>query len=72
MSIEVRKKQNESVSVFLRRFSDQVKRSGVINQYKSGQFYVRDQSRRLKKLSALARKKQAERMAFLRKIGKIK
>ena len=72
MSIESKRKQKEPLNVFLRRFADQVKRSGVINRYKKGKFYIQPKSRRLKKQSALQRKKQTERMTFLRKVGRIK
>lgn len=72
MAIEVKRKPNEPLNVFLRRFSERVKRSGVINQYKKGRFNVKSQSRNLKKTSSLERKKYKEKMTFFKKIGKIK
>lgn len=72
MSVESKRKQNEPLNVFLRRFSATVKRSGLITQYKKGRFYIKPKSRRLKKMSALERKKHAEKLVYLRKIGKIK
>ncbi|MCH7759706.1 hypothetical protein IID20_05110 [Patescibacteria group bacterium] len=72
MAIEVKRKPNEPLNIFLRRFSERVKRSGVINQYKKGRFNVKEQSRNLKKASSLERKKHKEKMTFFKKIGKIK
>lgn len=72
MPIEAKRKQNEPLNVFLRRFSEQIKRSGVINQYKKGRFFIKPISRRLEKRSSLERKKHREKIFFLKKIGKIK
>jgi len=60
------------MSVFLRRFSEQVKRSGVVNQFKRGRFYAKPKSRGLKKTDALERKTHQEKLTYLKKVGKIK
>jgi len=72
MSVEAKRKQREPLNVFLRRFSEQVKRSGVINQHKKGKFYIKKKSQALKKEGALQRKKKTEKMTFLKKVGRIK
>lgn len=72
MVVEIKRKQNEPLNVFLRRFSEQMKRSGVINKYKEKNFYFKPKSKRLKKRSALVRKDRTEKMNFFKKIGKIK
>ncbi len=72
MAIEVKRKQREALNVFLRRFSERVKRSGVINQFKKARFRVKPKSKNLRRKSALERKRKGERMNFLKKIGKIK
>ena len=72
MAIEIKRKQNEPLNVFLRRFSEKIKRSGIINLSKAKKFYSKDQSEKLKKRSALQRKAKAEKMDFLGKVGKIK
>jgi len=72
MSIETKRKQNEPLNVFLRRFSEKVKRSGIINEYKDRKFYSSNKSSELKKRSALQKRKKSEKMNFLKKIGKIK
>ncbi len=72
MAIEAKRKQNEPLNVFLRRFSEQVKRRGIVNQYKKARFYIKPKSRGLKKMDALERKKHSERLIYLKKIGKVK
>lgn len=72
MVLETKKKQNESLNVFLRRFTEKVKRSGIINEYKDKQFYTKDKSQQLKKKSALARKNKKEKLNFMKKAGKVK
>ena len=72
MAIEVRRKQKEALNVFLRRFSEKVKRSGIINQSKKARFRVKLKSKNLRRKSALERNKKTERINFLKKVGKIK
>lgn len=72
MVLETKKKQNESLNVFLRRFTEKVKRSGIINEYKDKQFYTKDKSQQLKKKGALARKNKKEKLNFMKKAGKVK
>jgi ribosomal protein S21 len=72
MAVESKRKQNEPLNVFLRRFTEQVKRSGVINEYKNKQFYTKEKSQELKKKNALQKKKRGEKLSFLRKAGKVK
>lgn len=72
MSIEQKRKQNEPFNVFLRKFSEQVRRSGIIPRYKKGKFRVKPKSRNVQKASALERKKRGQKLSYLRKIGKIK
>ncbi len=72
MAIEVRRKQKEALNVFLRRFSEKVKRSGIINQSKKARFYVKPKSKNLRRKSALEKNKKTERINFLKKVGKEK
>jgi len=72
MAIEVKRKQKEALNVFLRRFSEKVKRSGIINDFKKSKFYSKPKSKNLKRKSALERKKKSEKMKFLKKVGKVK
>lgn len=72
MSIEIKRKQGESVGGVLRRFREKVKRSGVLNLAKTKKFHQSRQSRRLQKEGALQRINTREKMDHFRKIGKIK
>ena len=72
MAIEVKRKQREALNVFLRRFSERVKRSGVINQFKKARFRVKPKSKNLRRKSALERNKKTERINFLKKTGRMK
>ena len=72
MTIEIKRKPGESLNVFLRRFRERVKRSGVIIRYKKSRFHTKPQSRLLKKQGALRRRQDRQKMDYLRKIGKIK
>ncbi len=72
MAIEVRRKQKEALNVFLRRFSEKVKRSGIINQSKKARFRVKPKSKNLRRKSALERNKKTERINFLKKTGRMK
>lgn len=72
MAIEVRRKQKEALNVFLRRFSEKVKRSGIITQSKKARFRLKPKSRNLRRQSALERNKKTERINFLKKIGSTK
>ncbi|MDD4995960.1 MAG: 30S ribosomal protein S21 [Patescibacteria group bacterium] len=72
MAIEIKRKQNEPLNVFLRRFSEQIKRSGVINNSKEKKFFSKPKSKKAQKSSALMKKERTEKMNFFKKIGKIK
>jgi len=72
MAIEGRRKPNEPVTLFLRRFSEQVKRSRVLDEFKKGRFHSKKVGQRVKRKNALERKNYKERMEYLRKIGEIK
>jgi len=69
MAIEIRRKQGEPQGIFLRRFSDRIRRSRIINQFKAARFYIKPKSRRMRKKAALERQRRKERFEYLRKIG---
>ncbi|MBI2406463.1 MAG: 30S ribosomal protein S21, partial [Candidatus Harrisonbacteria bacterium] len=65
MAVEVRKKENESVSGMLYRFTKKVQQSGVLKEAKKRRFHKRKVSGLKRKLSALHRvekKHEMERM----------
>lgn len=69
--VEVQKKENESTSSLLRRFSHKLRQSGNLARVHSSRFRRRSKSSLSKKKEAIwriGRKKETER---LRKLGKI-
>ncbi len=72
MTVEVKRKQRESSEALIRRFTKRVLESGVISQVKKTRFKTKRQSERARKMSALHRKKMAERRDYLIKIGALK
>ncbi len=72
MTVEVKRKQGESSEALVRRFSKRVLESGIISQAKKIRFRRKSQSKRVKKVSALRRKKDRQRREFLIKIGVLK
>jgi len=72
MSIEIKRKKGESFSSLLRRFSNKIRRSGVLRDHKDSLFIRPKQSVQMQKRSALEKKKRGEHMDYLKKIGKNK
>lgn len=72
MVIERKRNQNEPFNVFLRKFAEQVRRSGILPRYKKGRSRIKPKSRNIQKTNALERKKRGEKLKYLKKIGKIK
>ncbi len=71
MVIKVYRKPKESVGAMLRRFTQIVRKSGIINQYKERKFRPKLKSRNLARRSALVRLKRKERYEYLKKTGAI-
>lgn len=68
--VEVKKKESESLSSLLRRFSRKVQQSGILLEARKVRFYKRPKSKREQKESAQRRAKIAKEKEHLRKIGK--
>lgn len=67
-SIQVKKREGESASTLLFRFSKRIKQSGVIKEFRKRKFTHRPKSKRARRVSALHRaekKKEHERMRRL-------
>ncbi len=58
--VEVRKKEKENVGSLLRRFSERMKKSGVLIEAKKAQAYQKPETRRKRRQSALLRIKRQE------------
>ena len=67
----VRRKENETSSALIKRFTKAVHQSGVILAAKKKQFRERPKSRLKKKIEALKRIKRQKRIEYLKKLGKI-
>ncbi len=69
--VEVKRKEREHIGSMLRRFTERVKKSGVLLDAREAQFYVRPKSRRQRREDALVRKKMKAEKDMERKLGKI-
>lgn len=67
--IEVRKKEGESGSALLFRFTRKVKRSGVMKELKKRRFHSRPKSRRDRRISAQHKMKRRQEVERLKKLG---
>lgn len=69
--VEVKKREREHIGSLLRRFSERVKKSGVLLQAREAQFYRPGKSRRQRRVDALTRLKMRGEKEKLRKLGKL-
>jgi len=69
MAIEVRKKEGESSTGLLYRFTKRVKRSGVLREARSRRFKSRNVSKQKRRLSALHRTGKKKEIERARKLG---
>lgn len=65
--VEVRKKDKENIGSLLRRFSERIKKSGVIFEIKSAQYYQKPKTRRERRESAILRLKRQEEFKIKRR-----
>jgi ribosomal protein S21 len=68
---EVRKKPQESIGSLLRRFSERVRKSGVLQEAREVQTFRRLKSKRLRRQDAVERSKISKSKEYLRKLGKL-
>lgn len=69
--VEAKKREREHIGSLLRRFSERVKKSGVLLQAREAQFYRPAKSRRQRRVDALTRLKMRGEKEKLRKLGKL-
>ncbi len=67
--IQLRKKEGESTTAFLRRFSKKIYQSGVLKEVKKKRFKKRKPNLRAKKLSALYKINKRREIIKAQKIG---
>ncbi len=70
--IEVQRKENESTSSLIRRFTQRLQQSGNLMRVRAVQFKTRPKSSLSKKKKALERISRRKEMQRLYKLGKIK
>jgi len=68
--IEVKRKEGESVSSFLYRFTKKIQRSGVLKEAKKKRFKQRERNKRAKKDSAVYRYHKKAEISKLMKLGR--
>ena len=68
---EIRRKKGESFETFIRRVKVIWKRSGKILQAKKVQYYIPHKSKNVVRQQTINRLKNATRLEYLRKIGKL-
>lgn len=67
--VKVIKKEGESASALMFRFSKRIKQSGVLKEAKKRRFKDRPKNKRKVRLSALHRESKKKEMVRLRKLG---
>jgi len=70
MAIQVRRKEGESASSFLYRFSKKIQQSGVLREAKKRRFKKRNVNRNKRKTSALYKSKKMKEVLAAKKLGK--
>jgi ribosomal protein S21 len=71
-NVHISKKENESATNALKRFTQKVRSAGVVNKLKSLKFQERKPSDLKRKQQALRRMEKQAHREHLRKLGKIK
>ncbi|MFH1392499.1 MAG: hypothetical protein ABIG90_02345 [bacterium] len=69
--VQAKKREKESVSSLIRRFTRRVQQSGLLLQSRQNRFYNKAKSKRQVKESALHRQKVVAEKERLRKLGKL-
>ena len=69
MAIEVKKREGESSSAMIYRFTKKVQRSGVLRETKKRRFHKRAPSKLKRKISALHRETRRKENERARKLG---
>lgn len=68
--IEVKRKPNETISSFLRRFSRRVMQRGLIMRARKRAFYVKPKNKAEKRSAAIYRAKMTKELEKKQKMGK--
>ena len=71
MPLKVQKQDRESTQGLIRRFSQKMRKSGILLEARKKQFKRREKSSQLKKRAALRREELRKRYEKLKKLGKL-
>ena len=71
MPLKVQKQNRESTQSLVRRFSQKMRKSGILLEARKKQFKRRKKSSQLKKRTALRREKLRSKYEKLKKLGKL-
>jgi len=71
MPLKVQKQDRESIQGLIRRFSQKMRKSGILLEARKKQFRRRGKSSQLKKRAALRREELRKRYEKLKKLGKL-
>lgn len=66
------RKENETISAFVRRFMLRTQSSGILKEAKEKKFFRRPVSRTLRRSHALERTEKRREFAKLKKLGRLK
>lgn len=69
--VQVKKRDKETTSSLIRRFTRRVQQSGLLVQARSTRFFQKQKSKRQVRLAALHREKIVAEKIKLRKLGKL-
>ncbi len=69
--ISIKRKENESASGMIYRFTKRIQQSGILREAKKRRFFIREESKLKRKLSAIHRSKKSEEMNRQKKLGLI-
>jgi ribosomal protein S21 len=67
--LSVRKKEGETGSSLLYRFTKKIRQSGVLKETKKRRFYKRSQNRAKRKLAAIYREEKKKEVEKAKKMG---
>ena len=67
--MEIKRREGESINVFLYRFQKKVQQSGILREAKKRKYRDRSISKTKKRLSALHREQKKKELEKMRKMG---
>lgn len=68
---EIKRRKNESFEAYMRRVKKRWQQSGKILQVKKIRYHTKEKNRNMRRKSALHRLQKGEKIAYLKKIGKM-